>query len=109
MSIIKGQATFEFTIPCLKKIEGKSFYSPIFSTADNMFWQLEYQPNDPEDSHCCLVFLTAIPNPEEAISTQFWSDRANVEASLFMKTSSYNKSYIMTTHDYSIRGKSWGR
>lgn len=44
MSIIKGQATFEFTIPCLKKIEGKSFYSPIFSTADNMFWQLEYQP-----------------------------------------------------------------
>ncbi|CAB4392526.1 POZ domain-containing protein [Rhizophagus irregularis] len=109
MSIIKGQATFEFTIPCLKKIEGKRFYSPIFSTADNMFWQLEYQPNDPEDSHCCLVFLTAIPNPEEAISTQFWSDRANVEASLFMKTSSYNKSYIMTTDDYSIRGKSWGK
>lgn len=44
MSIIKGQATFEFTIPSHKKIEGKSFYSPIFSTADNMFWQLEYQP-----------------------------------------------------------------
>jgi hypothetical protein len=44
MSTIKGRATFEFTIPNNEVIRGKNVYSPVFSTADNMFWQLEYQP-----------------------------------------------------------------
>ncbi|RIA93411.1 BTB/POZ protein [Glomus cerebriforme] len=109
MSIIMGKASFEFTIPECEEIEGKNVYSPIFSTADNMFWQLEYQPNDPEDSNYCLIFLTAIPNPEEAATTQFWSDRANISASLFFKYIGYNRTYKLTTHDYSVRCASWGK
>ncbi|CAI2168219.1 8253_t:CDS:2 [Funneliformis geosporum] len=108
-SIYDRKATFEFAVPSNEAIGDKSVYTPIFSTADDMFWQLEYQPSDPENPNCCLIFLTAVPNSEEAISTQFWCDRASISASLFIKSVRYSKAYHITTDDYSLRSKSWGK
>ncbi|GBB94047.1 hypothetical protein RclHR1_02280020 [Rhizophagus clarus] len=102
-------STFEFSIPHTITSYDKVVYTSVFSTGDNIFWQLEYHPTEMENMDYCLLYLIAIPNPEETQTMKYWSKRADLSATIYVKSYEYYNSYSLRTDDYSVRNRAWGK
>ncbi|CAG8453336.1 12388_t:CDS:2 [Funneliformis caledonium] len=102
-------STFEFSIPHTITRYDKVIYTPAFSTGDNIFWQLEFHPTEPENIEFCLLYLIAIPNPDETQTMKYWDKRSNLSAMIYIKNCNYYKSYSLRTDDYSVRNRAWGK
>ncbi|KAG9300392.1 hypothetical protein G9A89_010016 [Geosiphon pyriformis] len=84
---IIAKGCFEFTLNDISKVEGK-IYSPIFSTAADILWQLVFKPCSTADPEFCSMYLYAIPNSREQYSTGIWEERNPYIAELFLKDAS---------------------
>ena len=62
-----------------------------------------------ENMNYCLLYLIAIPNPEEAQTMKYWNKRANLSATIYVKSYDYYNSYSLRTDDYSVRNRAWGK
>ncbi|GBC03441.1 hypothetical protein RclHR1_05120011 [Rhizophagus clarus] len=86
MSQTASTITYQITLP--KSLEIKRiYYSPVFSTDNNMFWQLLLQVNN-KDS--CGLFLKPVADPDEIT----WRERSKLSFKLFIKEIRYKNQTV---------------
>ncbi|CAB4474885.1 unnamed protein product [Rhizophagus irregularis] len=98
MSQIISKLTYQVNLPKSLEIEDY-YYSPIFSTNNNMFWQLLLQLEDNEDNDSYGLFLQPVAGPDEVT----WRERSKLSFKIFIKeirnnnktAELYNKSFIV--------------
>ncbi|CAI2173245.1 2551_t:CDS:2 [Funneliformis geosporum] len=64
---------YQINIPNSLEIN-ENFFSPVFSTRDNMFWQLAFLPED------FSFFLSPVIGPDEIV----WGERSKLEFTLYV-------------------------
>jgi hypothetical protein len=77
MSQTTSKLTYQVTLPKLLEIKG-CYYSPIFSTNNNVFWQLLLQL---EDKDFYGLYLKPVASPDEIT----WRERSKLSFKIFMK------------------------
>ncbi|PKK68541.1 hypothetical protein RhiirC2_860976 [Rhizophagus irregularis] len=98
MSQIISKLTYQVNLPKSLEIEDY-YYSPIFSTNNNMFWQLLLQLEDNEDNDSYGLFLQPVAGPDEVT----WRERSKLSFKIFIKeirnnnktAELYNKSFVV--------------
>ncbi|CAG8465861.1 2747_t:CDS:2 [Paraglomus occultum] len=60
-------------------------YSPPFATSYNTFWQLEFHPISVDNPEYCALYLNAVANPQELVTTKKWEGRSELSAELFAR------------------------
>ncbi|CAG8668369.1 2109_t:CDS:2 [Rhizophagus irregularis] len=103
-----GKAIFEFTFPDDALNDDHPVFSPPFATSNDTFWQLKFYKADPDNRACSVLYLIAIPNHEEALTTNIWEKRAKLSVMLYIKSEQYEKFNPIKTDKYSVRSYSWG-
>jgi hypothetical protein len=95
MSQITSKLTYQVNLP--KSLEIKEYYySPIFSTNNNMFWQLLLQL---EDNDYYGLYLQPVASPDEIT----WRERSKLSFKIFIKeirnnnhtAELYNRSFVV--------------
>ncbi|CAG8564291.1 14199_t:CDS:2 [Ambispora leptoticha] len=107
-NIIYGKSAFEYTVSNVSTIT-QSVFTPPIATASDMFWEMEFIPSYEHDPDHCALFLSAIPNPEEA-KTLDWSMRSIMSAVVFVKDPETNQEIERRDidHCFSPKAPSWG-
>ncbi|GBB94036.1 hypothetical protein RclHR1_02280009 [Rhizophagus clarus] len=103
-----GKAIFEFTFPDNALNDDHPVFSPPFATSNDTFWQLKFYKADPDNRAYSVLYLIAIPNHEEALTTGTWEKRAKLSVMLYIKSEQYEKFNPIKTDKYSVRSYSWG-
>ncbi|CAG8643488.1 2239_t:CDS:2 [Ambispora gerdemannii] len=117
MTAFKAKGTFEFLLANVSKMT-RGVYSPPFGTHEDMFWQLEFTPSCKDDPEYCSVYLCAIANSEEKNSTEIWTRRNEISATLFLRVpasdpstsldNTLNIRKSLSLDDYSATFPLWG-
>ncbi|CAI2168217.1 8252_t:CDS:2 [Funneliformis geosporum] len=102
-----GKAIFEFTIQNEIDVDDPVF-SPPFATSNDTFWQLKFYKTDPDNRGSCVLYLIAIPNNEEALTTKVWETRKKLSVVLYIKCKEYERYNPIKTDKYTVRSYSWG-
>ncbi|GES75728.1 BTB/POZ protein [Rhizophagus clarus] len=102
-----GKAIFEFTFPDNALNDDHPVFSPPFATSNDTFWQLKFYKADPDNRAYSVLYLIAIPNHEEALTTGTWEKRAKLSVMLYIKSEQYEKFNPIKTDKYSVRSYSW--
>ncbi|CAI2169048.1 12044_t:CDS:2 [Funneliformis geosporum] len=77
------QLTYQMSISNSLEIK-EDIYSPIFSTGDNMLWQLWFVPlikNPVNNKEYCSIYILPVANPDETS----WRKRSKYSIKLFVK------------------------
>jgi hypothetical protein len=77
MSQATSQLTYQITLPKSLEIKG-SYYSPIFSTNNKLFWQLLFQF---ENKEYYGLYLKPVAGPDEIT----WRERSKLSFKIFIK------------------------
>ncbi|CAG8544012.1 729_t:CDS:2 [Ambispora gerdemannii] len=105
-STFNDEITFQFVVPDVLELS-KPVHSPLFATADDIFWQLVFGPPNDKDSEFYDLFLTAIPNTQESVSESSWQARGGLTARVYLKNHITRNDIIareFCTDGYSIMG-----
>ncbi|CAG8630390.1 9171_t:CDS:2, partial [Cetraspora pellucida] len=102
-----SKASFKYKISVDTLRSQKSYYSPPFATSENMFWQLKFDLECQENLGYCSLWLVALANPQENVSTDIWSDRSEYSATCFMKNP-YKEMNFGKLENYNIRSCLYG-
>ncbi|CAG8453394.1 12391_t:CDS:2 [Funneliformis caledonium] len=101
-----GKAIFEFMIQ--NEIDDDPIFSPPFATSNDTFWQLKFYKTDPDNRESCILYLIAIPNHEEALTTNVWETRKKLSVVLYIKSQEYERYNPIKTDKFTVRSYSWG-
>ncbi|CAG8513656.1 13075_t:CDS:2 [Acaulospora colombiana] len=91
-----SKLTFEFTINNVKQLDGP-IYSPPFGTSSDIFWQLKFVPVNTEHPTYCSLFLVALLNKKESMSTGVGQRQHILPAMIYLRDPTSN--LIMMDHD----------
>ncbi|KAG9304820.1 hypothetical protein G9A89_016850 [Geosiphon pyriformis] len=107
-SILRGRSVFEYTVANISQLK-RSVFSPPIATAADRFWELEFMPFYEHDHDHCALFLSAIPNPDEAKCLD-WPMRSILSATIFVKNPDTNEDIERRKidHEFSPKAPSWG-
>ncbi|CAG8528073.1 9983_t:CDS:2 [Paraglomus brasilianum] len=79
-----GQCRFEFKISNPLEITEPLFTSS-FVTSSGHYWELIFEPISQKDPEYCGLYLRAILNAEEQVSTASWKKRENITIRIFIR------------------------
>ncbi|CAG8626638.1 5491_t:CDS:2, partial [Ambispora leptoticha] len=105
-STFNDEITFQFVVADVLELSNP-VHSPLFATANDIFWQLVFGPPNVNDSEFYDLFLTAIPNTRESVSESSWKERGGLTARVYLKNHATRKDIVsreFRTNGYSIMG-----